>query len=544
MNTMESGVIRERFPDHYLALWPGAIETIPFLHYHPGGRYLLLSTIGCNLSCTGCVSHILAKHPDLVSDALQKVLPGDVVRMVREHSCLGAVFCLNEPTISLKTLSRVAGALRNKGLPTGCATNGCMSRETAEILSEKIDFINFGMKGCSDDVYAACGSPCPPDSVFENMHLFHAAGVHLEVSVVYRRGYEEEVTGVAGRVRDISPDIPFHIMRFIAFEEADEDEEPSIRQAEEMHAKCSSILRWVYLFNTPGTKHLSSWCPECGSLLIDRSFNGPMGAKLTGNRSLTVCTCGAGIPVSGRIQGTYTCEPRFRGGYRTSIALDLVAGTLRRAGITDHETVSRALVRVLEGDTLEDLQVFLSSPDGYLQFLSLLSEWTGTTAWDPLISFLSKRIRTIQTLTGGREHPRVYVALSHPFLAMYPDKMECAIIPIAGGNLLNTTLEYSEKNPAPLTREAFLAMNPDIILVSAPDDDGTENFITHCQEADLMIPAVATGAVYQFPKKYRSSGPSWILALEWAARIFHPGLPLPDPEEDIRIIQSLLPGAG
>ncbi len=42
-------------------------------------------------------------------------------------------------------------------------------------------------------------------------------GIHVETSVVYSKGNEEEVIKVAETLSDISPTIPVQVMRFIPF---------------------------------------------------------------------------------------------------------------------------------------------------------------------------------------------------------------------------------------------------------------------------------------------------------------------------------------
>lgn len=318
MYTVRNGTLTERFPDQYLALWPGAIETIPFLHFTPGARYLLLSTIGCNLFCKGCVSHILAKSPDLVSGALRQVSPDGVLREVREQSCNGALFCLNEPTVSGRTIIRVAEELKKNGFRVGCASNGCFGSDLLSDLLTHIDCINIGLKGSSDAVYEECGAPCGIEEIFDTIHRIYRSGIHLEISVVYRKGREDEVLRAAERISRLSPDIPFHIMRFVPFEGAFEGFEPTPAEGDQMVLGCRQWLNWVYLFNTPGTRWLSTFCPVCGELLIERSFYGPMGARLAGTVTKTACRCGQVIPVQGSFYRQENREPRYRGGYRTT----------------------------------------------------------------------------------------------------------------------------------------------------------------------------------------------------------------------------------
>ena len=53
--------ISERFPDQWLIVTPISVETIPLVHAWPRAKVLQVSTVGCNLSCPGCVSEILVR---------------------------------------------------------------------------------------------------------------------------------------------------------------------------------------------------------------------------------------------------------------------------------------------------------------------------------------------------------------------------------------------------------------------------------------------------------------------------------------------------
>ena len=85
MYTNEDGTIVERFPDHYIATMPIAIETMPMCHYHPRETFLQASGIGCTFSCGGCISETVAHHAEAVSGALKHIPPEVLVRRAREE---------------------------------------------------------------------------------------------------------------------------------------------------------------------------------------------------------------------------------------------------------------------------------------------------------------------------------------------------------------------------------------------------------------------------------------------------------------------------
>ena len=59
----------------YLGAYPVSIETIPFLHFYPSGKFLQVFSTGCNFQCSGCVARMLASGKPLNLSLLQSV-PG------------------------------------------------------------------------------------------------------------------------------------------------------------------------------------------------------------------------------------------------------------------------------------------------------------------------------------------------------------------------------------------------------------------------------------------------------------------------------------
>ncbi|WP_373840240.1 radical SAM protein [Methanospirillum sp.] len=542
MYTCINGEISERFPDRYLALWPGAIETIPFLHYTPGGHYLLLSTIGCNLSCEGCVSYVLAKNQDLLTDALIHADPADILRIAKDNDCIGAIFCLNEPTVSLGTVARVARELHATGLSIGCASNGCMSEKALDILLDYIDFITIGLKGLSVHAYQINGAPCNAEQVFQTLKTIHFRKIHLEVAAVCKTSGMEEIVTIAQRIQKISADIPLHVMRFIPFHGADTALEPSATAAEEIISACRKYLPFVYLFNTPSTTYLNTYCPDCNELLVERSFNGPMGARFSG-RYVQVCpSCNYSIPVRGRWYSQFYHEPRFRGGYRTPVALDMVYSILKAVGISDEATMGMVLTKLLSNDYLEQLQTKLQTPKGYIEFLQVLQQWSGSDSFEPVIRFLSERIQIIEKNSSVPKKPRVLSVLSHPLLPSYPDKMENTLIKLAGGDVLNYNLGYNEKSSERFTRDAFQKLQPEVLIVSGPGHLTHQDFVDLCMREDLSAPALEKDSIFMVSGTHISAGPSWVLTMESIANYLHPDIFDFDLEYEKKALLKTLPG--
>jgi pyruvate-formate lyase-activating enzyme len=122
MMTCTDNEIRERYPDKYLAAVDTAIESMPMVHFHPRGRFLQVCTVGCNFNCNGCVSEILTHHISAIHGAFQQMTPEAVIEKARTESCIGIMFCFNEPTVSYFTFLRLARMAKKAGLLMGCST--------------------------------------------------------------------------------------------------------------------------------------------------------------------------------------------------------------------------------------------------------------------------------------------------------------------------------------------------------------------------------------------------------------------------------------
>jgi len=133
------GAAVEVFPDSYLARYPTAIETVPFLHFWPGHTFYAVSSVGCNLSCPGCVSAILTTDPGTLTGALVRLPPDEVVSEAEAAGCRGILFCINEPAVSLPTVLRLADAAHDAGLLFGCSTNGYLGGEATREGQARMD---------------------------------------------------------------------------------------------------------------------------------------------------------------------------------------------------------------------------------------------------------------------------------------------------------------------------------------------------------------------------------------------------------------------
>ncbi len=395
------GEIRERYPGRYLAAVDTAIESMPMVHYHPRGKFLQVCTVGCNFKCNGCVSEILTDHLSAVEGSFQEMTPDDVIKRALAESCIGVMFCFNEPTVSYFTFRRLAKTAKENGLLAGCSTNGYMTEWALEGLMPVLDFVNFGLKGTSREAYRFCGVG-NVDPILRNLRMIHEKGIYIEVSAIYRKDGEQEICKAADFVASLSRDIPFQVMRFIPFGDATIAMEPSYMEAEAICRRLQEKLRYVYLFNTPGTDYLNSRCPDCGEKIMERGFFGPMCSNLFKHRPKGRCSCGFELPVYGKIHDTKVRETGYFGGYRTINALNMIRAILGVLGITDRTRIDEVIILLLKEDFIQELYERLNRIESYFDTVDYFAKLTGSESRAKLFrEYVSDRMRDIETRVRG-----------------------------------------------------------------------------------------------------------------------------------------------
>ncbi|CCK79099.1 radical SAM protein [Desulfobacula toluolica] len=522
MMTNRDDAIEERFADRYSTLFPISIETMPTLHFYPRHKFLQVSSIGCNFSCPGCISEVLTMGTETICAALKHLPPEKVIAKAIKENCKGIAFCINDPTVSFFTFLKLAKAAKKKGLLVGFSTNGYFTRDALEQLIEFTDFVNIGFKGFCDDRYKSCGvSSSAP--VFRNLtHLFEA-GVHVEAAAIHMKGYEDEVRQIARFVESLSADIPFQVMRFVPFGEADIEFEPTIRESEALCLDLKQQLNHVYLFNCPGTELLNTCCPDCGTTVITREFFGPMGSRIIKTLPDAICQCGRQPVIKGDIAQLRYDEHGFFGGYRTTRAFEMLHAIMVCIGADDPEKVSRLWFDLFESNYLKEFHETVQLPGEYGNIIDRLSQKTDCVeTGNRLKQTINTTLDLISSKTRDVERPTVYYAMGYPLFALNAERFETNLVEAAGGNCLNKRLTRKGKPGVTITREELMAWNPDIIFISGFLSCPASDFYDYCIKHDIRVSAVENNRIYDHFPLWDFGSPRWMLGLMYIANTLHP----------------------
>lgn len=527
--TRKNGELTECAPNNYLITCSISIETMPMLHYYPRGKFLQITTTGCNFDCPGCVSTVLVKEMNSDSGALKYKTSDEIISKALEEECIGIAFLMNDPLANYFTFLEVAKKAKGNGLLVGCSTNCYFSDYSANKLAPYIDFMNIGMKGFDDYVYKICGgSSIQP--VLKNINTFYKQGVHIELSCMYKKGDEEKLNNLAKWVAEVDKGIPLQIMRYIPLEGAIAKWEPTIKETETECVKLRDLLDYVYLFNSPGTDSLNTYCNKCGSLLIERDFYGPMGAKV---KSIHITdgkcdNCNNNISIKGISKNRVAYKEKgFEGGYPFTRALEMIEAILIASGVNKTKDVVKAWETILQNNGLHDLHHDIQHIDSYMEAVRKFAKYSDTEKnAEELYTYMKEKSEQVAIrLTDIKERPRVYYAMGKPLFCLNAERFENQLVTFAGGISVNKELALDGRPGVTISVEELNALNPDVMFISSFLSNTVEDFYEDCLNKGINVNAVRYKQIYRQPFPNSDFGsPRWILGLMNIANILYPQL--------------------
>lgn len=301
----------ERWPHHYSTLNINHIENVPFYHYQPGSRTLVLGGAGCNLNCAYCSNaHVARSDPEPL--LVYELPPERVIALARQYGCHNIAYAVNEPTVALPTLLKLAAAAEPAGLPVGVLTNGYIPAAIAQEMARAFRFVNVSLKGITADFYRQYADAAGPEAVMRTIEIM-AARTHLEVSTPIIQGVNDgDIPAMADFLASVKPDVAWHVFRLLPEYRMADRERPSVEAVSAALERERSRLPFIYFANFVGSRWVSTLCPDCGGTAIERISLGNCGSRLVshGLENNTCAACGAALPLTGGVIDWYGRDAR------------------------------------------------------------------------------------------------------------------------------------------------------------------------------------------------------------------------------------------
>ena len=285
------------------------IEKKPLYHFNPGSMVFSMSTTGCSWACAFCQNWDISQRRVIAGWRLPPEL---AVKLAYSYGAQGITYTYNEPVVFIEYAYDVGVLAKKHGLFNTMVTNGYMTDETIDLVTKFIDAATIDLQGNGDPEFAKKFCLVPDvEAVFHAMAELKRKGVFVEVTDLVVPRYGDNLDQARKMIRwiveNLGPETPIHFLRFHPDYKL-VDVPPTPVETLEKHAQIAfeEGMKYVYLGNVPGHRLESTYCPNCGKLLIRRFGFDILEVNL--REDMRCPYCGYKINIAGKIHPTYKME--------------------------------------------------------------------------------------------------------------------------------------------------------------------------------------------------------------------------------------------
>lgn len=252
------------------------IEKKPLNHFYPGSSVLSFGTAGCNLACKFCQNWDMSKSREMDTLA-QQASPKQIALAAQFHGCRSVAYTYNDPVIFLEYAIDVARACHELGVLSVAVTAGYIQDPARKDFFAHMDAANVDLKAFNEHFYYhLTGAHLQP--VLDTLkYIKHETNVWLEITTLLIPGYndsDQELNALTEWVAtELGPDVPLHFSAFHPdWKMLDVPPTPLATLLRARQIAQGHGLRYVYVGNVHDKAADSTYCHQCGALLIGRDW--------------------------------------------------------------------------------------------------------------------------------------------------------------------------------------------------------------------------------------------------------------------------------
>ena len=250
------------------------IEKKPLNHFLPGTPVLSFGTAGCNLACKFCQNWDISTSREI--DTLAAAAsPEKIARVAAALGCRSIAYTYNDPVIFHEYAIDVAQACHERGIKSVAVTAGYVTAEPRKEFYRYMDAANVDLKGFTEDFYwKLSGGHLRP--VLETLeYLRHETQVWFELTTLLIPGHNDSSDEIERMCRwvveHLGPGVPMHFSAFHPdWKMSDVPPTPAATLARARHIALEQGVRYAYTGNVHDPGGQSTYCHQCGELLIAR----------------------------------------------------------------------------------------------------------------------------------------------------------------------------------------------------------------------------------------------------------------------------------
>ncbi len=252
------------------------IEKKPLNHFYPGTSVLSFGTAGCNLGCKFCQNWNISKSREF--DRLtDQASPGAIARTAKKFNCKSVAFTYNDPVIFAEYAIDIAQACHEFGIKAVAVTAGYITDEARQDFYQHMDAANVDLKAFTEEFYEKITLGALQPVLDTLVYLKKETDVWFEITTLLIPGEndsDKELHAMTEWIaKNLGNDVPLHFSAFHPdFRMQDHAPTPPGTLTRAREIALSKGIRYVYTGNVHDIKGGSTYCHNCGKVLIERDW--------------------------------------------------------------------------------------------------------------------------------------------------------------------------------------------------------------------------------------------------------------------------------
>jgi len=252
------------------------IEKKPLNHFLPGTPILSFGTAGCNLACKFCQNWDISKSREM-DRLMDQASPEAIALAAQDTGCRSVAYTYNDPVIFHEYAIDTAIACRELGIKSVAVSAGYQCAEPRAEFYRHMDAANIDLKAFTEDFYhKICGGHL--QTVLETLeYIKHETNVWLEITTLLIPGENDSEAELENLtqwvVEKLGPDVPLHFSAFHPdWKMLNILPTPPATLSKARRIAIKNGVRHAYVGNVHDKEGDSTWCHQCGQLLIGRDW--------------------------------------------------------------------------------------------------------------------------------------------------------------------------------------------------------------------------------------------------------------------------------
>lgn len=250
------------------------IEKKPLYHFYPGSQILSIGPNSCNLKCKFCQNWRISQQRIQTT----YLSPRDLIREALDSRSFGIAYTYSEPFMWYEYIIDTCEFAKEHDLKTILVTNGTINPKPLENILPHIDAMNIDLKSMSEKFYKDYSEGFLK-TVLNTIETSYQK-CHIEITnlvIPTLNDSDSDFQSLVDFIANISPLIPLHFSRYHPDYQLELPPTP-LERLERARQIALDKMKFVYIGNIMDEKANSTFCPNCGSMVIQR--NGFYGFKI------------------------------------------------------------------------------------------------------------------------------------------------------------------------------------------------------------------------------------------------------------------------